>query len=70
MRLDETSDNLLRVMKICFALMMAAELALGIGCGDADSSEPIGKKPEVQEELQWSDHVKRVYGHNECVRAC
>ena len=47
-------DGLHMVKRICLALMMAAILVLGVGCGGAGSSEPVGDEPEVQEEADQS----------------
>ena len=47
-------DGLHMVKRICLALMMAAILMLGVGCGGAGSSEPVGEEPEVQEEAEQS----------------
>ncbi len=47
-------DGLHMVKRICLALMMAAILVLGVGCGGAGSSEPVGEEPEVQEDAEQS----------------
>ena len=39
-----------RLRKICFMLMLAAILVLGVGCGGTKSSEPAVEEPAVQEE--------------------
>ena len=47
-------DGLHMVKGICLALMMAAILVLGVGCGSTGSSEPVGEEPEVHEESEQS----------------
>ena len=47
-------DYLRRIRMIFFALIMAAILVLGTGCG-AESGAPDGEEPEVQEEAEQSE---------------
>ena len=48
------SDDLRRVRRLCFALMMAAILVLCAGCSGAGSIEPAGEEPETHEETEQS----------------
>ena len=43
-------DGMHRLRKICIALMLAAILVLGVGCGGPSKSEPAVEEPAVQEE--------------------
>ena len=48
-------DDLRRLKRMCFALMMAAILVLGVGCSDLGLPKPGGGEPEVQEEAEQSN---------------
>ena len=47
-------DDLHRLRKICFALMMAAILVLGVGCSGTGSDEPAGEEPEIHGDVEQS----------------